>query len=99
MRRHCGCTRLFDPRCGRLGHLEVEVGGLHFEALAGGRQKHVRQDRNRVASFNDTVDVVQGFEEIGAFECYTHDTQGSRRKLWSEFEPETATGVQDAEAE
>ena len=73
MRRNGGRAGLLDLGGGRLGHFEVEVGRLHFQARAVARQQHVGQDRDGVAPLDHAMHVVERLQEIGAFEDDTHD--------------------------
>ena len=52
---------------------QTDDGRLHLKACAFGRKQHVRQDRDRVSPLHHAMHMVERFQEIGAFEDYTHD--------------------------
>ena len=70
--RHGGGARLLHHGRGRFGDFEIEVGRLHVKIGAGGAQQNVRQDRDRVATLDDPVDVVQRFQKVRPLKSNTH---------------------------
>ena len=69
---HGGGAGLADFGGDRLGHLEVEVGGLQRQLAAVGAQQHVRQDRDRVPPLDHAVNVAEGAEEVRSLDGRAH---------------------------
>jgi hypothetical protein len=56
----------------RLGHLDVEIGGAHVDAVFAGLEQHVGEDRVSVAALDDAVHMAEGFEQVVALEGDFH---------------------------
>lgn len=64
MRRNRRGASLLHHGGRRFIDLKIKIGGLEREACALSLQKHVRQNRYRVAAFHDAVDVIERFEKV-----------------------------------
>ncbi|MNT39210.1 hypothetical protein D3C72_1754380 [compost metagenome] len=72
VRRHGGGARLLHHGRGRFGDFQIEVGRLHVQIGAGCAQEDVGQDRDRVATLDNPVDVVQRFQKVRPLKSNTH---------------------------
>ena len=72
VRRDRGRSARPDLGRDRIGHFEVEVGGLEAELGAVGAHVHVGEDRNRVAPLHHAVDVTQRLQQFGPLDGDFH---------------------------
>ena len=72
VRRHRGRATVSDFRSQRLGDFEIEVGRFQAEAGIFRPQKHVAEDGNRVAAFDNAMNVSQRFEKLRALDGDLH---------------------------
>ena len=93
--QHVGRQRrgpgLADLGRDRLGHLEIEVGGLEPDSLAFGPHQNVGQDRDRGTPFDHAMDVPERLEQGRAFESDFHGAV--LRWLIDERLPEAGKGA------
>ena len=73
VRRHGGRAAGADLGRDRLGHFEVEIGGLEGKLGLLGPDQHVGEDRNRVAALDHAMDVAQRLQQLCAFDRDLHD--------------------------
>ena len=67
-------TGLLDHRRRGIGNFHIQIRRLQGEIRAFGRQQHIAENRDGIAALNDAMDVVQGFEKIGPFDCNFHNS-------------------------
>jgi hypothetical protein len=69
-RRRLAAALHFGRR--RFGNLDVEIGSREAQAVALRGQKHVGQDRDRVAPLHDALHVIERFQERRALDGQPH---------------------------
>jgi hypothetical protein len=72
VRRHGGRAAVADFGGERFDDFEIEVGRLQAEAGILRPQKHVAEDGNRIATFDDAMNVSQRFEKLRALDGDLH---------------------------
>jgi len=77
VRRRRDLARLVDLGHGLVDDLHVQVSGGEGQAVAVGRQEHVRQDGNGVAALDGALHMSKRAEQSGAFNRQLHIGPGS----------------------
>ncbi len=72
MGRHRGGARIQNVRRHGLGDLDIEVGRLQLQAVLGGAQQDVGEDRDGVAPLHHPVHVAERSEEGRALDSDSH---------------------------